>query len=131
MEMYTRLKIYRYSVITVFLLGITTLNAQYSPEFLKYSKLYPEASRVRLHQETIITIEANKEGLEINQKFIEEDLYLNESATYNSKSRLNFSAFFELGQITAESLIYDGGKYVATEVEKFTEKDELYCKVWW
>lgn len=125
MEIYSKLKVFKYSLITVLLFIVTCINAQYSPEFLKYSKLYPEASRVRLNQETIITIEANKEGLEINQKFIEEDLYLNESATYNSKTRLNFSAFFELGEIAAASLTFDGEKYVPTPVKKFTEKDEL------
>lgn len=122
---FTRLKIYKRSLIIIFLLVVTGLQAQFSPEFLKYSKLYPEASRVRLHQEMIITIEANKEGLEINQEFIEEDLYLNESATLNSKSQLNFSAFFEMNNVEASSLSFEGNNYVETKVEKFTQKDEL------
>ncbi len=125
MEKYTRSKTYRYNLIFVFLFVVTNLNAQYSSEFLKYSKLYPESARVRLHQETIITIETGKNGLEINQEFIEEDLYLNESATYNSKSRLNFSTFFELNEIEASSLIFQDGKYREEQVKKFTEKDEL------
>ena len=125
MEKYTKLKIYKSGLIAFFLFIVTSLNAQYSSEFLKYSKLHPEAARVRLQQETIITIEAGKNGLEINQEFIEEDLYLNESATYNSKSRLNFSTFFELNEIEASSFSFENNKYIETEVEKFTEKDEL------
>lgn len=125
MEKYTRLKIYKLSLIAFFLLVATGLNAQYSKEFLKYSKLYPEAARVRLHQETIITIETGKEGLEINQEFIEEDLYLNESATYNSKNTLNFSAFFEMNEVEASSMSYEDNDYIETRVEKFTEKDEI------
>lgn len=125
MEKYTRLKIYKSSLVAFFLFVITSLNAQYSAEFLKYKKLHPEASRIRLHQETIITIEATKEGLEINQEFIEEDLYLNEAATYNSKNTLNFSAFFELNEVKASTLSYENNVYVEKEVEKFTQKDDL------
>ena len=125
MEKSTALRVYKSSLIVFFLFVISSLNAQYSTDFLKYSKLYPEAARVRLQQETIITIAATKEGLEINQEFIEEDLYLNESATYNSKNTLSFSSFFELKEIEAASYSFENNKYVATEVEKFTSKDEL------
>lgn len=125
MEKYTRLKIYKSSLIAVFLFVVTSLNAQYSTEFLKYSKLHPEDARIRLQQETVIKIEATKEGLEINQDFLEEDLYLNEAATYNSKNRLNFSAFFELNEIEASSFSFENNEYVENKVDKFTEKDEL------
>ncbi|ARV16052.1 DUF3857 domain-containing protein [Polaribacter sp. SA4-12] len=125
MEKFTRLKIYKSSLIAVFLFVVTGLNAQYSTEFLKYSKLHPEDARIRLQQETVITIEATKEGLEINQEFLEEDLYLNQAATYNSKNTLNFSAFFELNQIEASSFSFENNEYVEKEVVKFTEKDEL------
>lgn len=123
MVKFTKLKIYKLSLILFFI--VTSLNAQYSSEFLKYNKLHPEAARVRLHQETIITIEIGDNGLEINQEFIEEDLYLNESATYNSKSTLNFSTFFEMNKVEASSFSFENNKYIETEVEKFTEKDEL------
>ena len=125
MEKYTRLKIYKSSLIALFLFVVTGVNSQYSADFLKFSKLHPEDTKIRLQQETVITIEVTKLGIEINQGFIEEDLYLNESATYNSKCRLNFSAFFELNEIEASSLSFEDNEYVATAVEKFTEKDEL------
>ncbi|KGL62698.1 transglutaminase-like domain-containing protein [Polaribacter sp. Hel1_85] len=125
MEKHIKSKIYKSSLIAFFLLVITSLNAQYSTEFLKYRKLHPEAARIRLQQETIITIEATKEGLEINQEFIEEDLYLNEAATYNSKNTLNFSAFFELNEVKASTLSFENNVYVEKEVEKFTKKDDL------
>ena len=125
MENYTRLKIYNSSLITVFLFVVTSLNAQYSADFLKYSKLHPEEARIRLQQETIITIETTKEGLEINQEFIEEDLYLDESATYGSKRNLRFSSFFELESVEASSYEYKDGKYRTHKVEEFLEKDEM------
>ena len=125
MEKYIRLKIYKSSLIALFLFVVSGLYGQYSADFLKFSKLYPEDTKIRLQQETVITIEVTKFGLEINQGFVEEDLYLNESATYNSKSRLNFSTFFELNEIEASSLSFENSEYVATAVEKFTEKDEL------
>lgn len=125
MEKYTRLKIYKFSITAFFLLIVISLNAQYSAEFLKYSKLHPEEARIRLQQETVITIEIGKNGLEINQEFLEEDLYLNESATYNSKEQLSFSSFFELNEIEASSFSFENNKYVEKKVEKFTEKDDL------
>ncbi|WP_299063473.1 transglutaminase domain-containing protein [uncultured Polaribacter sp.] len=125
MEHYTMLKIYKSGLFAFLLFIVTSLQAQYSPEFLKYSKLHPEEPRIRLLEETIITIEIGKEGLEIHQEFMQEDLYLNESATYNSKDRLSFSAFFELDQIEASSYSFENNTYVKSAVEKFTEKDEL------
>ena len=125
MEKYTRLKIYKFSITAFFLLIVISLNAQYSAEFLKYSKLHPEEARIRLQQETVITIEIGKNGLEINQEFLEEDLYLNESATYNSKEQLSFSSFFELNEIEASSFSFENNKYVEKKVEKFTKKDDL------
>ena len=125
MEKYTRLKIYKSSLISVFLFVVTSLNAQYSAEFLEYSKLYPEDALIRLQEETVITIAVTEDSLEINQEFLEEDLYLNESATYNSKNTLSFSAFFELNNIEASSFSYVNKEYVENKVDKFTEKDEL------
>ena len=104
---------------------VTSLNAQFSAEFLKYHKLHPEDARVRLQQETIITITVVNDSLQIHQEFIEEDLYLNDAATYNSKNTLNFSAFFELKNIEASSFSYEDNGYVENKVDKFTEKDEL------
>ncbi|QXP72280.1 transglutaminase domain-containing protein [Polaribacter sp. R2A056_3_33] len=116
---------YKSVFIAFFLLFVTSLNAQFSAEFLKYHKLHPEDARVRLQQETIITITVVNDSLQIHQEFIEEDLYLNDAATYNSKNTLNFSAFFELKNIEASSFSYDNNEYVENKVDKFTEKDEL------
>ncbi|WP_254712723.1 transglutaminase family protein [Polaribacter sp. R2A056_3_33] len=119
------MSIYKSVFIAFFLLFVTSLNAQFSAEFLKYHKLHPEDARVRLQQETIITITVVNDSLQIHQEFIEEDLYLNDAATYNSKNTLNFSAFFELKNIEASSFSYDNNEYVENKVDKFTEKDEL------
>jgi len=124
MEKYTKSKLFRI-LLVVLVCSISEINAQYSSDFNTYSKLYPEASRVRLQQETIITIDVDDDDIKITQEFLEEDLFLNESATYNSKNRLSFSSFFELGKIKASSFYYDTDKYVETAVETFTEKDEL------
>ncbi|WP_254712791.1 DUF3857 domain-containing protein [Polaribacter sp. AHE13PA] len=119
------MSIYKSVFIAFFLLFVTSLNAQFSAEFLKYHKLHLEDARVRLQQETIITITVVNDSLQIHQEFIEEDLYLNDAATYNSKNTLNFSAFFELKNIEASSFSYEDNGYVENKVDKFTEKDEL------
>jgi transglutaminase-like putative cysteine protease len=101
------------------------LLAQQSEEFLHYKKLYPDARLVRLNQETVVNIALKDRDIDITQEFLEEDLYMNDAATFGSKKSLNFSAFFELNSIEASSLNFEDGKYRETKVEEFKEKDEL------
>ena len=108
----------------LFLFSITVYS-QYSNEYKSYSSKYPDARKVRLNQEIIITIKVAKGQLDIKQEIVEEDLYLNESATYSSKSTLKFSSFFELEKIKASSFSFVKGKYKEFEVENFIEKDDL------
>ncbi|WP_226789215.1 DUF3857 domain-containing protein [Polaribacter reichenbachii] len=117
-------KIYKLQFI-LFLFAVSTITAQFSEEFNTYSKLYPENSRVRLLKETVISITQENDELIILEQNKEEDLYLNESATYNSKSSVSSSFFFELNEINAFSYTFENGKYVESKVDKFTEKDEL------
>ncbi len=124
MEKFKISKIYRLLFIVLCFLSVN-LFAQYSQELTKYSKLYPEASRVRLFQETVIQITLQDGKLNIIENNKEEDLYLNESATLNSKSSVNSSFFFELNEIKASTFSFENGKYKESKVEKFTEKDEL------
>jgi hypothetical protein len=123
MEQYKRLN--RYKITFIFLLFFQTIFSQYSEDFYKYSKLFPESQKVRLLQETIITIKLDDGKLNIEEENIEEDLYLNESATFNSKSSLRFSSFFEKKSIQASSYSFQEGKYTENKVEEFTEKDDL------
>ncbi|WP_339916104.1 DUF3857 domain-containing protein [Yeosuana marina] len=99
--------------------------SQESKEFNLYKKLYPNASSVRLNQDTEITIKLEAQNINITQEFSEEDLYLNEGANLNSKRALHFSSFFELENVEASSFTYDDGKYKEIEVKDFKQKDEL------
>lgn len=112
-------------IIFIFLMICFNCFPQQSKEFDHYKSLYPKASVVRLNQNTTITIKAEKEKINITQEFIEEDLYLNEGANYNSKKALSFSSFFELGEVKASTLNYINGKYKEVEVKDFKEKDEI------
>lgn len=125
MEKYTRLKLFKGLLVVVFIGLMPKIQAQYSKDFKIYSKLYPESTKVRLQQETIITITSDNGEIHITQEVLEEDLFLNEAATYNSKNILSFSSFFELDKIEASSFAYQNEKYVETAVKNFTEKDEL------
>lgn len=99
--------------------------AQYSQEFNQHKTAHPNAHLIRLNQETTVTIKLNDEHLDITQHFLEEDLYLDEAATYGSKRAINFSSFFELEKIEASSFAFKNGKYKEAKVEDFKEKDEL------
>ncbi len=110
--------------LILFVIGANSF-AQESKEFNLYKKLYPNAKAVRLNQETTIRIKLDAETINITQAFLEEDLYLDESANYNSKKALNFSSFFELDKVEASSFTYTDGKYKEVEVKDFKEKDEI------
>lgn len=98
---------------------------QESEEFMRYKDLYPNANAVTLNKETIITIKLVNENINVTQEFLEEDLYLDEGASRNSKRSLHFSSFFELGNVEASSFVFSDGKYREMQVKEFTEKDEI------
>lgn len=114
-------------VYIVILLFSTNSFSQISStsDLKKYGDEYPNTHSVRLNQETKITIELVKGEIEITQETLEEDLFLDESATYNSKQSINFSSFYEMDKIEASSYIMRDGKYEEIKVEDFKEKDEL------
>jgi hypothetical protein len=112
-------------IISLVLSSFFFAQAQYSKEFKALKRQYPEASMVRLLDAIKISIKLKNDVLEIKQSVFEEDLYLDESATYGSKQSLDFSAFFELESVEATSYQYKDGKYKAFEVTDFIEKDEL------
>jgi len=99
--------------------------SQYSSEYEIYKHKYPNAHSVRLNQETLIEVTLANDEINISQKFTEENLYLDDSATYNSKGSLDFGAFLEISDIEASSFSYEGGKYRETKVKTFKEKDEF------
>ncbi|MFD0990672.1 transglutaminase family protein [Mariniflexile jejuense] len=99
--------------------------SQESTEFNLYKNLYPNSNSVRLNQKTTVTISLNANDINITQEIFEEDLYLDESANYNSKKALFFSSFFELEKVEASSFSFVDGKYKEIEVKEFKEKDEL------
>ncbi|WP_420552194.1 DUF3857 domain-containing protein [Tenacibaculum aiptasiae] len=120
------MKLYNNYIVTIVLLLIAiTAHSQYSEEYKEYSKQYPNSRKVRLNQEIIITIKLIDNELDIKQEYVEEDLYLNESATYGSKKTLKFSSFFELSEVAASSFSFEKGKYKESKVKDFKRKDDL------
>ena len=106
MIQYINLKLIKSKCLTfiIFILSSFFLaHAQHSEEFNALKVKYPESSFIRLVDEINISITLKNDELEIKQHYIEEDLYLDESATYNSKRALDFSAFFELESVEATS----------------------------
>ncbi len=99
--------------------------SQITSNLEKYKEEYPNTHSIRLNQETKVTIELVKGEFNIAQETMEEDLFLDESATYNSKQTINFSSFYEMEKIEASSYILQDGKYEEIKVHDFKEKDNL------
>ena len=96
-----------------------------SQDLEKYKKQYPNDDIVRLQQETIINIKLNNGEFTIHKEVFEEDLYLSNSANYNSKRSISYSTFFDLDKIEASSFSKQDGKYVENKVVDFNEKNNL------
>ena len=96
-----------------------------SQDLEKYKKQYPNDDIVRLQQETIINIKLNNGEFTIHKEVFEEDLYLNNSANYNSKRSISYSTFFNLDKIEASSFSKQDGKYLENKVVDFNEKNNL------
>ncbi|MFD2726541.1 DUF3857 domain-containing protein [Hyunsoonleella rubra] len=114
----------RFSAWILMFIGLITWG-QESEEFKRYKDLYPNANAVTLNKETKVTITLDADDVNITQEFIEEDLYLDEGASRNSKRSLHFSSFFELEDVEASSFVFSDGKYREMEVKEFKEKDEM------
>ena len=126
MELFLTQKLTKIKLIyTVILLLTLNLSAQQSSEYKVYKEQYPDSHSVRLNQETLIRISLKNDEIGITQEILEEDLYLDEAATYGSKEALSFSSFFEIDNIEASSFNYENGKYKESKVQTFKEKDEL------
>lgn len=104
---------------------VSFINAQNSPEFELYKSKYPQAHFVRLVSEKLIDIDLKGGDIIITQETTEEDIYLDESAIYNSKQSLNFSSFFEMEKVEASSFVYEKNNYKEIKVTDFRQKDEL------
>ncbi len=126
MELFLHQKLTKIKLIYSFVLLFTFNSfAQHSSEYMVYKEQYPNSHSVRLNQETLIRITLKNDEIGITQEFLEEDIYLDEAATYRSKKSLNFSSFFEINNIEASSFNYENGKHKESKVQIFKEKDEL------
>ncbi|NRR90978.1 transglutaminase domain-containing protein [Winogradskyella undariae] len=115
----------QFSFIILLVSSFLFAQAQHSEEFKILKDKYPESTFVRLMDEINISIKLKDNEVEIKQHFIEEDLYLDDTATYGSKKSLDFSSFFELESVEATSYQFKDGKYKSYKVENFIEKDEM------
>lgn len=81
-----------------------TVIGQNNNDLEKYKKLYPNEGKVQLLEEIVYRLRIEKNELKITQEVFEEDLLLDESATYNTKRSLSYSSFFDLTKIEADVL---------------------------
>ena len=109
-------------LLGLLLLFIWSLQSQ---ELEKYKKLYPNASVVRLQQEIVLNLQIQDGQFNISKQVFEEDLYLDNTANYNSKKILGYSTFYNIDEIEASSLNYQNGNYVETKVINFNEQNDL------
>ena len=117
-------KAYKAAALIAFLVTAAA-HSQYAPEVEQFRETYPNTGLVRTQQTTDLQISLKKGNIEISQRMLEEDLFLDEGAIHNSKRSLHYSSFNEIKDIEAASFAFKDGKYQEKEVKDFTEKDEL------
>ena len=113
-----------FSFLICFLFSISIFS-QNTEEVEKYKKMYPNESSVRLKQETIYRLQLEKNEIKITKEVFEQDLFLNENATYNTKRSLSYSTFIDLEKIEASTLSPSEGSYKEIPVKEFNRKNDL------
>ena len=113
--------------ILVFLFIISSIYSwgQYSESLEKYSLLYPENQSVSLEEDYVIKIQFDGEDITITEDQNIETLYLDASAKYRSEDEISYSTFFDIEDIEASVLNFDGKKYKSEKIKDFTTKDNL------
>ncbi|WP_245583708.1 DUF3857 domain-containing protein [Salinimicrobium xinjiangense] len=121
------MKLKKYKAVLFLVAGLSGIQAtaQLAPEVELYRQKHVNAHVVRLNQETRLDISLNSGNLQIAQHHLEEDLYLSDAAVNNSRRSLNFSSFFEMGDIKASSFLFEKNKFREYKVEDYRQKDEL------
>ncbi|MGW9684881.1 DUF3857 domain-containing protein [Flagellimonas sp. 2504JD1-5] len=114
----------RKRTLIILLLGYTSYS-QISTDYKKYKEQYPNAQSIRLNQETVLNIGLDKGQFVISQEFLEEDIFLYDSAKNDAKQSLSYSSFYELEKIEASSFVIRDNKYEELKVSDFKDKDEL------
>ncbi len=102
-----------------------TINSQESEVYKIYKEKYPNTHSVRLLERTEIDITLEDSEIVIRESRTEEDLYLDEAATYGSKRSIDYSTFFQMESIKASSFVYEKNKYKEIKVKDFIEKDKF------
>ena len=108
-----------------FILSLFLAWSANSQDLKKYKKLYPNDDVIRLQQEIVLHIKLDNGTFSIKKDVFEEDLYLNNSANYNSKRSLSYATFFNLDTIEASSFSLQDHTYTENKVTNFNEKNNL------
>ena len=110
--------------IAVFLFVLPSV-AQSNTGLTYYKEKYSTDNLIRLHRELNIDIKLENDNILITQTSLDENLFLNESATQYSKESINYSTFLQLEKVEASSYNLENGKYTEYKVSEFRRKDEL------
>ncbi len=121
------MKLVKNSLILCLLFVVQHSFAQYSKEYYEYKNKYDKSHLIVLNKEIVLNIRNKKGNLEIDKTFLEEKMFLDESAKYKSKGSVVYSHFYEVSDIEASSYIFNAkrNKYDEIKVEDFKEKDEM------
>lgn len=115
-----------YILLVVFISSpLGSLIAQEAPEYITLKTKYPDEHIIRLTSKQFIDISLDNEQLRISQTIEKEDLLLSDTAQFATEGSVDYSSFFQLEEIEASTLVYDGKKYREYEVEDFVRKDEI------
>ena len=99
--------------------------AQKTSNFSYYKATYPKDNLVRLTNQLSIDITIDGDKIAISQTSLDEELFLNESATQYSKESVHYSTFYKVEKLEASSFTLKNGKYSENKVTEFRKKDEL------
>jgi len=101
------------------------LSAQFSEEYHKLKKKFPESHSVTLNEEVAISINLVEGKLQIEESTANEHIYLSKFANFGAKQEIGFSSFSEIKDIKAATYVFKEKKYIKNTVKEFIESDDV------
>ena len=98
-------------LLLLFFVSINTIFSQYSLEFEKYRKQFPEAHVVRINESTTIDIELISGEIVIDEHIDYENILLSNTSNFATKNQVSYSSFSEISDLKASSYNFNAVSY--------------------
>lgn len=111
--------------VALFLLAFSSQAQNAKKMFENYKTQYPDVPYIVLDKTEITSIDIVDDQIEITEKYLEENFYLEGDVGYLADDKIQFSDFLEVDEVKALSYAPKGNRFVSNKVKSFKEETEF------